>query len=411
MKQSFRLPNLFSVSALFLIFVVSSTALSAQDANTFAAERERAIQLTNEKKYAEALPLLEKLAADKQADGQIFLGLGLSHWRLQNTAKSKTELKQMRLKARTALLKAGELGVSIPEIDLLIASIKPDGGDKNESDNPQAQAAMDEAFPSFSAGDYKKAVVAYERAATLDPTHYEAALYTGNTYYALKNYDKAGVWFAKAIAIDPNRETAYRYWGDGFMNSGRNKEAQDKFFDAIIAEPYSSAAWRGLMQFAQRSDIKLAHPRIDIPVDVSSSENGNTRITLGMGDKDDDGSFAWTVYGLSRAGWRLGSKDGKLSEGFSKAYPGVKVYRHSLAEEMDALRTVITVLKESKNVKKLNPSLAMLKKLNDEGLLEAYVLLAHGDAGIRQDYAAYRQVNRDKLKRYLAEYVIKNGGN
>lgn len=412
MKQSLRLKNLFSVLALFSVLFINSGELSAQTSKAFDDERERAIQLVNQKNYSEALPLLEKLAADKQADGQVFLGLGLAYWESQSNVKDKAVIKQIRLKARTALLKAGELGVSVPEIDLLIASIKPDGGDKNESDNPQAQAAMNEAFPAFSSGDYKKAVVAYERAATLDPTHYEAALYTGNTYYALKNYDKAGVWFAKAIAIDPNRETAHRYWGDGLMLSGKNKEAQEKFFDAIIAEPYSSSAWRGLMQFGQRSDIKLAHPKIDIPVNVSSSENGNIGITLGIGDKDkEDDSFAWTVYGLHRASWRVAGKDGKLSESFSKAYPNEKNYRHSLAEETDALRMVVTLLKNDKNAKKLSPSLTLLKRLNDDGLVEAYVLLARSDAGIRRDYAAYRQANRDKLKRYLTEYVIKNGGN
>lgn len=410
MKQSLHLPIIFSALFLFLTFTLNPTAILAQDARTFAAEREHAVQLINAKNYAEALPLLEKLAADKQADGQIFLGLGLSHWQMQAAVKNKSEAKQIRLKARNAFLKARELDVSIPEIDLLVASIKPDGGDKNESDNPQAQAAMDEAFPAFASGNYKKAVVAYERAATLDPTHYEAALYTGNTYYALKDYDKAGIWFAKAIAIDPNREIAYRYWGDGLMNSGRNKEAQDKFFDAIVAEPYSSSAWRGLLQFAQHTNIKLAHPKIEIPVSVSQSANGNTNITLGTGDKDDDGTFAWTVYGLNRASWQIG-KDGNLSKDFSAAYPNEKVYRHSLAEETAALRMVLKVAQESKNVKKLNPSLAMLKKLNDEGLLEAYILFARPDAGINRDYAAYRQTNRDKLKRYLAEYVVKNGGN
>lgn len=415
MKQSLRPHNLFPLLFIFSLLFVAPSTLRAQDGSkTFAADRDRAVALVNAGGFAEALPLLERLAVDKQADGQVFLGLGLAYWRLQESAaKTKSETKQMRLKARAAFLKAKEFGVSIPEIDLIVSSIKADGGDKNDSDNPQAQAALDEAFPLFASGDYKKAVVAYERAATLDPNHYEAALYTGNTYYSLKDYDKAGAWFAKAIAIDPNREVAYRYWGDGFMNSGRNKEAQDKFFDAVVAEPYSSSAWRGLIQFAQHTNLKLAHPKIEIPVNVSSSENGNTNITLGadsLKGNDDDGSFAWTIYGISRAGWQTG-KDGKLSADFSKAYPNEKIYRHSLAEETNALRTVLGVLKESKNAKKLNPSLAMLKKLNDEGLLEAYILLARPDAGLRQDYAAYREANRDKLKRYLAEYVVKNGGN
>ncbi|MDQ3132402.1 MAG: hypothetical protein M3Q99_16770, partial [Acidobacteriota bacterium] len=165
----------FIASIFFVTLVFCSTSLLAQTGN-YAAERERAIGLVNENKFAEALPILEKLALDKQADGQIHLGIGLANWRLQDTIKDKTQWKQMRLKARTAFLKAKEMGVSIPEVDLMIASIKADGGDKGTSDNPQAQAAMDEAFPLFAAGDFKKAVVAYEKAATLDPTHYEAAL-------------------------------------------------------------------------------------------------------------------------------------------------------------------------------------------------------------------------------------------
>ncbi len=307
-------------------------------------------------------------------------------------------------------MKAKELGISIPEIDLMLASIKPDGGDKNQSDNPQSQAAQEEAFKAFAAGDFKKAAASYEKAANLDPTHYEAALYTGNSYYALKDYDKAGIWFAKAVALDPNREIAHRYWADGLALSGNKKGAVDKYLDAIVAEPYSSSAWRGLIQYAQTNDIKLAHPKIEIPVDFSTSGDGNTKITLGMGDKNDDGSFAWTTYGLSRAAWQTG-KDGKLSKEFVKAYPNEKVYRHSLAEETDALHTVLTVLKESKDVKKLTPALAALKKLNDEDLLESYILTARADAGIKRDYADYRQNNRDKLKRYLSEYVMKNGGN
>ena len=409
MRTSTRRRKVISTSILFFTLIFTTAMLSAQQPDNFSAERERAIQLVDEKKYAEAVPLLEKLAADKRADKDIFFGLGLATWQLQNSIKDKAEWKQMRLKARNAFVKAKELGVQIPEIDLIISSIKADGGDKNQSENPQSQAAQEQAFKAFAAGDFKKAAAEYEKAALLDPTHYEAALYTGNSYYALKNYDKAGIWFAKAVALDQNRETAHRYWADGLALSGNKKGAVDKYLDAIIAEPYSSSAWRGLIQYSQINDIKLAHPKIEIPVDFSTSSDGNAKITLGMGDKNDDGSFAWTTYGLSRAAWQTG-KDGKLSKEFAKTYPNEKVYRHSLAEETDALRMVLTVVKEGKDVKKLNPALAALKRLNDEGLLESYILVARADTGIRQDYPAYRENNREKLKRYLSEYVMKNGG-
>jgi tetratricopeptide (TPR) repeat protein len=410
-KTTSRL-KVFLASVAFLIFVTgATTSLRAQTTSNFDADRSRAIQLVNAGNFAEAIPLLEKLSASKEADDQIFFGLFLSYWRIQNTIKDRAVWKQTRLKAKAAWLKAKELGASNPDIDLTVASIKDDGGDKGESDNLLAQSAFDEALQPFSEGDYKTAVAAYEKAATLDPKWYEAALYTGNTYYSMKDFEKAGIWFAKAIAIDPNRETAYRYWADGLALSGKEKEAVDKYLDAIVAEPYSGAAWRGLNQYAQRSGIKLAHPKIDIPVDVKSGD-GKTNITLGniLDGKNNDGSFAWTMYGLSRATWQP-EKDEKLSKEFSKVYPNEKVYRHSLAEEMDALHSVLTVLKESKEVKKPLPALVTLKKLNDEGLLEAYVLFARATPGIKQDYPAYRANNRDKLKRYLTDYVMKNGGN
>jgi tetratricopeptide (TPR) repeat protein len=397
------------VRALFLIAVVfGSHAINAQT-DDFAARREAAIKLVNERKFGEALPILEKLSADKNADGQVFLGLGLTYWNLQDPAPEKA--KPMRLKALNALLKAKEMGVSLPDVDLVIASIRPDGGDKGDSENPEATAAGDEAFRYFAAGEYRKAAVAYEKAATLDPKHYESALYTGNSYYAMGEFDKAGVWFAKAIALDPDREIAYRYWADGLFKQGKDKAAVDKYLDAVIAEPYSGTAWRGISQYASQKGIKLAHAKVTVPVEFSAAGDGNTKITLGnmLGDKKDDGSFAWTVYGISRAAWQTG-KDGKLSKDFAAAYPGEKVYRHSLAEELHSLRMVLTVLRESKDAKNPEPSLVMLKRLEADGVLEAYILLVRADAGIRRDYPAYRRDNRDKIRKYITDYVMTNGG-
>jgi hypothetical protein len=55
--------------------------------------------------------------------------------------------------------------------------------------------------------------------------------------------------------------------------------------------------------------------------------------------------------------------------------------------------------------KDLDTSMANLLKVHNAGLLEAYVLLAKPDAGIANDYAEYRKNNRDKLRRYMNEYV------
>ena len=61
-------------------------------------------------------------------------------------------------------------------------------------------------------------------------------------------------------------------------------------------------------------------------------------------------------------------------------------------------------------VKALNPSLAKLKKLDSDGLLEAYILIGIPDEGIAEDFPAYLQKNRDKLRQYVLKYVLTGGG-
>ena len=112
--------------------------------------------------------------------------------------------------------------------------------------------------------------------------------------------------------------------------------------------------------------------------------------------------FCLVSYGVTRSNWR--------KEKFTKTFPEEKTYRHSLAEEADALRSVLTLAGSDKNLKSLSPSLAKLKKLNDDGLLEAYILVARADEGIAADHPSYLKQHRDKLRRYVVEYVLTGGG-
>lgn len=72
---------------------------------------------------------------------------------------------------------------------------------------------------------------------------------------------------------------------------------------------------------------------------------------------------------------------------------------------------MLTVAQESKKIKVVQPSIAKLKKLNDEGLLEAYILLGRPDEGIVEDHEAYLKQHRNKLRRYVLDYVVTGGGN
>jgi hypothetical protein len=113
------------------------------------------------------------------------------------------------------------------------------------------------------------------------------------------------------------------------------------------------------------------------------------------------------MYGLTKVKWR--------SDEFKKQFPAEKQYRHSLAEEADALAaaaTVWTEVNESDKKKKKaspapkDPNLILLLKLYQAKMIEPYVLLNAADEGIAQDYDGYRQKNRDKLEQYLSEFVV-----
>jgi tetratricopeptide (TPR) repeat protein len=291
--------------------------------------------------------------------------------------------------------------------------IPPDGGEglgntttsRKFSKDKDADEFMNKGEAYFINKDYDNAFKMYQEALKKDPNLYNAALWSGDAMLQKGEFDKAEIWYQKAIGIDPTIETAYRYSATPLMRQEKYSEARLRYVEAYITEPYNNLALGGLTQWSQATKIEIGHPFIDVPATVGKSGD----ITLDMGDKSDDGSFAWTAYSLARAAWQDG-KNG-LSDNFKKAYPNETKYRHSLAEEYDALKLTVTALKarmsEKDNpVKKLNPQLAKLVELYDEGLLEAYILLAMKDEGIVQDHPAYLKQNRDKLRQYVLKYVF-----
>lgn len=107
----------------------------------------------------------------------------------------------------------------------------------------------------------------------------------------------------------------------------------------------------------------------------------------------------WILYSGTRIGWR--------KEEFKKHFPQETQYRHSLAEEADALSiTAQFQLKPGASLDSIDPDLAQLRRLYDAKMIEPYVLLNAADQGIAQDYAAYRAQNRSRLEAYLSEFVV-----
>jgi tetratricopeptide (TPR) repeat protein len=392
---------------VILLLCLSGFCLSgyAQTDTSLSVLKQKAAELVKQTRYTEALPLLEKIVAAEPNNAQMVFQLGFALVAQANTTIETADKKALRVRARNAFIKAKELGTAEPIIEALIQSLPPDGSDASSfSQNLMANAVMVEAESLFGQGKLDEALKDYQKALSLDPKLYHAALFSGDVYMQRGDFSQASAWYEKAIAIDPTKETAYRYSATPLMKQGKTEAARERYIEAFITEPYNRFARAGLVQWGQYTKTALAHPQIDIPTNVTFDAKGDSQINLDasalLGGKD-DGSFAWISYGATRSTWH--------KEKFAKAFPGERAYRHSLAEEADALRSVIALATVDKKTKKLSASLTMLKQLDDEGLLEAYILLARPDDGIAADYPAYLKANREKLHRYVAQHVIAQG--
>jgi tetratricopeptide (TPR) repeat protein len=397
--------NVIALS-LFAVSVIASSPFTVRAQND--PERDRAFQLYKDTKYVEALPLFEKLAVAHPQDRAVIETLGLLVYSQSAFLKTPAERKQARKRGREILLQAQNLGSNSPLLLALLQGIPEDGGN-DESFSPQKEVneAMKEGEAAFAKGEFSTALEMYQRALLLDPKLYEAALFIGDVYFKTADQAKAGEWFARATAINPDRETAYRYWGDSLIKQGRLTQAGEKFVEAYIAEPYSRLARAGLLNWGEKANVTLGHPKVDIPTSVTPQQNGNQTINIdpnALKNDDKSGSgAAWVTYGLVRASWSSGE--------FAKQYPNEKTYRHSLKEEAAAMRAALKVLSETKNsdTARIDASLKILAKLDKDGLLEAFILLALPDKGIAEDYAAYRVNNVEKLRRYVVDYVLTGG--
>ncbi len=402
-----KITTLLMLPALILLMSFTSATLRAQTDDSVEVMKEKVADLIKYGRLTETVPLLEKLVVAEPKDPKHQINLAFGLLALAASTQDAAEAKQLRVRARNAFIKARELGTDEARIDGLIEGIPEDGSTEGArfSPNVTADRLMTAAEADFSQGKMDEALVNYQKALEVDPHLYEAALFCGDVYLQKGDYAQAEVWYQKAIAIDPNREIAYRYSATPLEKQGKAVEVRDRYIEAYITEPYSKLAQAGLVGWGQATKTPLAHPRIDIPVTVTKDANGKANFNLDASilmSKIQDGSFAWILYATTRTAWI----DGK----FAKTFPNETTYRHSLPEEIDALQAVLSLAMSDKKVKTLSPTLAKLKKLNDEGLLEAYILIAKADAGIAMDYPSYLQQHRDKLRQYVVEYVLTGGG-
>jgi len=278
----------------------------------------------------------------------------------------------------------------------------PENGAIRFSANPVVDEIMQAGEAAFARREFDEAIKNYTHALELEPTNYSATLFIGNTYDRKNDFAKARDWYRRAMALDPNIETAYRYCADMMAKQGDMAGARAMIIRAAVAEPYNRIVWRELNAWAtiNKTAINMIYIGPPAPSPQSSPATGGDQKPPAP-----DFGPAWSAYRAVREEWKEG-------DAFHEHYPQEANYRHSLGEELEALMAAAQAEEKLRKTRSgapataNDPSLDLLLKLKQAGLIEAYVLFSLGDDDIARDYAPYREKNRAKLEEYMDRFVV-----
>jgi len=388
---------LFRLFATLVFICAASFSINAQTDQELGEATIQALKLFEQQRFAEAIPHFEIVVSALPDQAQVRFLYGFCLVAKSKQTNDTNEAKQLSAKALEQFVKAKELGLKNSDNDALIALLSGKAVPAPEpqySLNKDAEKYMVEGENFFAQSKYDEAIKKFEKALVLDPKIYQAALSGGDSYTAKSDWENAEKWYQRGIAIDPNRETAYRYSGTPLMKQKKYDVARDRYIEAYITEPYNKMSSRGIGQWAEATGAKLGHPDIDVP-EITFEKSGKA-VPKNPINIEDASTRPWLAYLAARETWKR--------EKFTKSFPKETEYRHSLQEEVEALRAVVAAATSQKSQ---NKQIELLANMNTEGVLEAFVLLSNPDEGIVQDYAEFLKNNRPKLRQYVVSYIIR----
>ena len=174
-------------SLLLLLFMslgaVPCIVTQASPDTAYQAKRLKALELFDQGKRLEALPLLEELVKANPKDDEMLVALAACLVEHAATLTDQEAAGKERLRARGLLDQAWDLGNTSPLAMNLSQLLKqlPESGAITFSDSPQVERFMRAGEAAFSRRAFDEALKNYSKALQLEPRNYSAALFTGNT--------------------------------------------------------------------------------------------------------------------------------------------------------------------------------------------------------------------------------------
>jgi tetratricopeptide (TPR) repeat protein len=379
---------------------MSSASSTTADVNLNDPDRQEAVRLYKEHKLAEAAEWWQKVVVKYPGDMDAHEALGASLLNRAGLQADRNKKTSDRLLARAELVRAQELGNNSDLCRILLSTIPEDGSEVRQPTNRTVSAILLQPAPAKrdleTVGEY--AIVMEHEAG-----NYFLEVEIGIAYARLKQWDKAQEWYVRALQTAPDGSLVYGNWADMLISMGRMKEAREKLIQGLFI---SDNDWL-FRRWLAKNHLELKKIDIKVPYEYSTGKTGSILLVDPSWLGKDDGRDAWLMYPRTRRLW----KNEKYFNQFHMNEFHMNGYRHSMAEEVDALSQVVAAFNESLakgNVQEPDPDLMLLSRFQADGLLEAFVVLAERD--LDQDLSSevlfFRIKHRDKLMEFADKYIV-----
>ena len=215
LSNTFRYPACVLCLTMILVFAAYGQTTAEPDEATVKAVV-MGMALFQQGHYIESLPFLETAVKGMPNEPKLRFIYGFALVAKSKQVSNSEEGKQLSAKALEQFKTAKQLGLEDEANDEFIRILS--GGPRSDlakashmySQNDEADKLTAEGEDLFAQSKYDEALKKYEKALSIDPKIYQAALAGGDCYTQKSDWDNAEKWYQRAIAIDPNRETAYR---------------------------------------------------------------------------------------------------------------------------------------------------------------------------------------------------------
>ncbi len=392
-----------SLAFVFLFSLAPAQALGSvlsqntTDASPADPDRQEAMRLYKEHKLGEAAEWWQKVVAKYPGDMAAHEALGSSLLiRAAGQSDQKNKISD-RVQAHAELMRAHELGDNSELCQALLSAVPEDGSEVRHPNQKEVNAALARGDAAIESLDRDGATREYSLAVELSPDNYFTPVGIGLKYVRLKQWEEAGKWYALSLRISPDNGTAYGNWVVALTEAGEMKEAREKLVQGLLISD-GTYINLPLNRWLNANHLKLKKINIKVPDEYPIGKIKTMIVVDPAWLGKNDGGDAWLMYPRARRLWK---------KHFDESY--ITGYRHSLAEEVDALSQVVAAFNESLakgNVKEPDPALMLLSHFQREGLLEAFVLLVQGDKEVSSELYRYQTQHRDKLMEFADKYII-----